>query len=61
MELEPYALSTKRRAELLSKVIVALTIRNGIIMADELGPMAKPLPVIIIWALFSAWLLYAGP
>ena len=41
--------------------IVALTIRNGIFMADELGPMATPLPVIIIWALFSAWLLYAGP
>ena len=40
--------------------IVALTIRNGIIMADELGPMASPLPVIIIWALLSAWLLYAG-
>ena len=29
-------------------------------MADELGPMATPLPVIIIWALLSAWLLYAG-
>ena len=40
--------------------IVALTIRNGIIMADELGPMATPLPVIIIWAVLSAWLLYAG-
>ena len=40
--------------------IVALTIRNGIIMANELGPMATPLPVIIIWALLSAWLLYAG-
>ena len=40
--------------------IVTLTIRNGIIMADELGPMATPLPVIIIWVLLSAWLLYAG-
>ena len=41
--------------------IVALTIRNGIIIADELGPdMATPLPVIIIWALVLAWLLYAG-
>ena len=40
--------------------IVALTIRNGIIMADELGPMATPLPVIIIWVFLSSWLLYAG-
>ena len=41
--------------------IVALTIRNGIIMADELGPdITTPLPVIIIWTLVSAWLLYAG-
>ena len=40
--------------------IVALTIRNGIIMANELGPLATPLPVIIIWSLLSAWLLYAG-
>ena len=29
-------------------------------MADELGPLATPLPVIIIWALLSAWLLYVG-
>ena len=29
-------------------------------MADELGPMATPLPVIIIWVVLSAWLLYAG-
>ena len=34
--------------------IVALTIRNGIIMADELGPMATPLPVIIILVFLSA-------
>ena len=40
--------------------IVALTIRNGIIMASELGPMTPPLPVIIIWVVLSAWLLYAG-
>ena len=40
--------------------IVALTIRNGIIMEDELGPMATPLPVIIIWVFLSAWLFYAG-
>ena len=40
--------------------VVALTIRAGIIVADQPGPMGTPLPVIIIWALLSAWLLYAG-
>ena len=38
--------------------IFALTLRDGIFMAEELGPMATPIPAIIIWAFLSVWLLY---
>ena len=38
----------------------ALTINNGIIKAEELGELATPLPVIIVWALITIWMLSAG-
>jgi hypothetical protein len=37
-----------------------LTINNGIIKAEELGELATPLPVIIVWALITIWMLSAG-
>ena len=38
----------------------ALTINHGIIKAEELGELATPLPVIIVWALITIWMLSAG-
>ena len=38
----------------------ALTINHGIIKAEELGELATPLPVIIVWALIMIWMLSAG-
>ena len=44
----------------LNLVINALTINHGIIKAEELGELATPLPVIIVWALITIWMLSAG-
>ena len=38
----------------------ALTINNGIIKAEELGELATPLPIIVVWALVTVWMLSAG-
>ena len=38
----------------------ALTINNGIIKAEELGELATPLPIIVVWALVTVWMLTAG-
>jgi len=38
----------------------ALTINHGIIKAEELGELATPLSVIIVWALITIWMLSAG-
>ena len=38
----------------------ALTINNGIIKAVELGELATPLPIIVVWALVTVWMLSAG-
>ena len=38
----------------------ALTINNGIIKAEELGELATPLPIIVVWALVTIWMLSAG-
>ena len=40
--------------------INALTINHGIIIADELGELAPPPPVIIVFALVTIWMLVAG-
>ena len=38
----------------------ALTINHGIIKAEELGELATPLPIIVVWALVTVWMLSAG-
>ena len=38
----------------------ALTINNGIIKAEELGELATPLPIIVVWVLVTVWMLSAG-
>ena len=38
----------------------ALTINHGINKAEELGELATPLPVIIVWALITICMLSAG-
>ena len=38
----------------------ALTINNGIIKAEELGELATPLPIIVVWGLVTVWMLSAG-
>ena len=38
----------------------ALTINNGIIKAEELGALAPPRPIIVVWALVTVWMLSAG-
>ena len=38
----------------------ALTINNGIIKVEELGELATPLPIIVVWALVTVWMLSAG-
>ena len=38
----------------------ALTINNGFIKAEELGELATPLPIIVVWALVTVWMLSAG-
>ena len=38
----------------------ALTINNGIIKAEELGELATPLPIIVVWDLVTVWMLSAG-
>ena len=38
----------------------ALTINNGIIKAEELGELATPLPIIVVWALVTVWMLSVG-
>ena len=40
--------------------INALTINHGIIKAEELGELAAPLPIIVVWALVTVWMLLAG-
>ena len=40
--------------------INALTINHGIIMAEELGELSTPLPIIVVWALVTTWMLVAG-
>ena len=40
--------------------INALTINHGVIIADELGELATPLPIIVVWALVTVWMLSAG-
>ena len=37
-----------------------MTINHGIIIADELGELATPLPIIIAFALVTIWMLVAG-
>ena len=40
--------------------INASTINHGVIKADELGELATPLPIIVVWALVTIWMLSAG-
>ena len=40
--------------------INALTINHGIIMTEELGELSTPLPIIVVWALVTTWMLVAG-
>ena len=40
--------------------INAMTINHGIIIADELGELATPPPIIIVFALVTIWMLVAG-
>ena len=40
--------------------INALTINHGIIKAEELGELATPLPIIVVWSLVTVWMLSAG-
>ena len=40
--------------------INALTINHGVIKADELGELATPIPIIVVWALVTVWMLSAG-
>ena len=40
--------------------INAMTINQGIILSDELGELATPPPIIIVFALVTIWMLVAG-